>query len=189
MKSLLALCVLLSSLVASCSSTPDVKTAGERQMDPDRTHGASATGNSAVEKKPEMPATPLVQSNTFSQPRTEPAGVPRGISIHSTGVKKMERRYRYFFGAYNNTDETFVGQIEINYDTDLMQDMLFASEALTIYANSGGSLYFDRRTAPYYTGEHGAAAVRRFSYKLTDSNGKQLAAETIPLSTQYSLFP
>jgi hypothetical protein len=188
MRTSLTLFVLLSFLITGCDSAPSLKGIGDKRTETDEADNVSA-GEGVAQEQPEILATPATPDGTSLDAQAEPEGMPRGISIHSTGVKKMEKRYRYFFGVYNNTDQTFVGQIIIRYDTDLMQAMTFGSDKVTIYAHSGGSFYFDRRTAPYYTGEHGDAGVRRFSYELTDAEGKQIASGAMALSTRYSVYP
>jgi len=188
MRPSLVLPVIVGLLVSGCNSTSDVRTVSSTEIDAGHT-GKSEVAESTNGEQAGVPATARASTNAPSQSPVGPAGFPRGISVHSTGVKKIGENYRYFFGVYNNTDETFMGRISITYDADAIQGMSLGSDRFTVYANGGGSFYFDWTVAPYYVGVHGEYGVRTLRYELRNAKGELIATRPIPLSTRYSVYP
>ncbi len=114
---------------------------------------------------------------------------PEGITVRSTAVKKIGNEYRYFFHAFNNTNEVYYGRIEVIYDSPLFKDMTLGFDIFRIYANNGGSFYFDGYVAPYYTGIHGGAGVQTLKYKIENRENKVIYSGKMELSSNYSILP
>lgn len=89
------------------------------------------------------------------------------INVESQIVKKVDKKYRYFFDVRNNDKKEFDGEATIKLYNDELKSPL-GSETFkttnTISPKLGTSVYLDINTGP--TSEHGEYGITKFEYEI-----------------------
>ena len=100
---------------------------------------------------------------------------PSKITVTSQIIKKVDKKYRYFFDIRNTGTEDFTGKVTINlfnntYKSPLVTDTFDAASAY-IAPEVGKAVYMDANSGP--VSEHGDAGLTKFTYTIT-INGKEV---------------
>lgn len=87
------------------------------------------------------------------------------IVVTSQIIKKVDKKYRYFFDIRNRDTKNFEGSVSIKLLTDKSQSSLAGDTFTTkapIEPGLGTSVYADANTGP--TSEHGEYGMTRYKY-------------------------
>lgn len=92
---------------------------------------------------------------------------PFEIEVSSQMIKKVDKKYRYFFDVRNNDTKEFIGEVTITLHNDQQKSALGKDTFETTSAISpslGKSVYFDINTGP--VSAHGEYGITKFKYEV-----------------------
>ncbi len=135
----------------------------------------ATTGGSTPSTAPTATTSPQPTTEVDTKPTETPKPVEKlKVEVTSQIVKKVDKKYRYFFDIRNNDTKNFEGEVTVNLYNDkqsspLGKDTFTTSRA--IEPGLGNSVYIDINSGP--VSQHGEYGITKFKY-VVKVNGNEV---------------
>lgn len=121
------------------------------------------------------PAQPTVTEQKDSKPTESPKPVEKvKVEVSSQIVKKVDKKYRYFFDIRNNDTKNFEGEVTVSLYNAKQSSPLGKETFTTKRATEpglGNSVYIDINSGP--VSQHGEYGITKFKY-IVKVNGSEV---------------
>jgi len=126
----------------------------------------AVTGGSSTSTTPTTTTSPQPTAEATKQPTATPTPVEKlKVEVSSQIVKKVNKKYRYFFDIRNNDTKNFEGEVTISLYNDKQSSPLGKNTFTTnraIEPGLGNSVYIDINSGP--VSQHGEYGITKFKY-------------------------